>query len=129
MQAQAWVRRGDVWVVMYFDLDHFKAINDTHSRRGRRRGPEDRRAAAPRVLLWEVDVKIRLHGDEFAVIAQVTDEAGAHTLAWRLHDSVCLPMEVGPDTLSVGASIGVAFVRGDGGTDADHPGGGCSDVP
>ena len=113
VQAQAWVRRGDVWVVMYFDLDHFKAINDKYSHTV---GDEVLKIVAQRLreLLREVDVKIRLHGDEFAVIAQVTDEAGAHTLAWRLHDSICLPMEVGPDTLSVGASIGVAFVRGDG---------------
>ena len=113
VQAQAWVRRGDVWVVMYFDLDHFKAINDNYSHTV---GDEVLKIVAQRLreLLREVDVKIRLHGDEFAVIAQVTDEAGAHTLAWRLHDSICLPMEVGPDTLSVGASIGVAFVRGDG---------------
>ncbi|MEZ0492440.1 putative bifunctional diguanylate cyclase/phosphodiesterase [Kineococcus sp. TBRC 1896] len=106
--------------LLFVDLDHFKAVNDTH---GHAAGDELLRVVSARMAgcLRGGDVLARLGGDEFVVVVeQVEDEGGLVDLGTRLIDSVCAPVELsGRRTgvrVRVGASVGVAV----------SPVGGCS---
>ncbi|MGO4839415.1 GGDEF domain-containing protein, partial [Rhizobiaceae sp. 2RAB30] len=101
------------------DLDHFKAINDSHGH-----------AAGDIVLaktvgacvdrLRETDISGRLGGEEFAFVLPHTERAKALNVAEQLQRTVArLPIPAGGRTLNVTASFGVAAV--DAGTrDVDH---------
>ncbi|MEW9264012.1 EAL domain-containing protein [Kineococcus endophyticus] len=106
--------------LLFVDLDHFKAVNDTH---GHAAGDELLRVVSARMAgcLRGGDVVARLGGDEFVVVVeQVEDEGGLVDLGTRLIDAVCTPVELsGRHTgvrVRVGASVGVAI----------SPVGGCS---
>ena len=70
-----------------FDIDYFKAINDTY---GHAAGDQALRrfAAACQEMLRETDYFGRLGGDEFAAILPETDSAGAAILAERMRKRV-----------------------------------------
>lgn len=94
--------------VLYFDLDHFKDVNDTL---GRPAGDRLLVTVAERCLsiVRESDTVGRTGGDEFAVI--VTDYAGAEdlsTLASRLLSAIREPVTLGERDVHVTASIGIA---------------------
>jgi len=58
------------------------------------------------------DAAVRLGGDEFGVLlTDVADEAMATVLAWRLHATLCEPVELDDRTVGVGASIGLFAIR------------------
>lgn len=94
--------------VLYLDVDHFKGVND------------DRGHAAGDALLVELaacllaevrddDQVFRIGGDEFAVLARVTDAADAQRLGERLLSRA--------QALGTSLSVGVALAR-DGESDA-----------
>lgn len=93
-------------VVLFVDLDYFKAINDQH---GHAAGDAVLVEVASRLrsALRPTDHVARLGGDEFAaIISDVTDQA-ANDIAGRLLAAVCEPL---PDHLvarAVSASIGM----------------------
>ncbi|MEP9375723.1 diguanylate cyclase [Aquabacter sp. CN5-332] len=106
-------RHGDLFALLYLDIDGFKQVNDTH---GHAVGDKLLCAIAQRLRgsLRNEDVTARLSGDEFAVImAPVTDGETAQKQAERLCALLCEPyaLAVGADTVNVvvGASIGVAL--------------------
>lgn len=102
-------RYGAPFALMFMDLDHFKAINDTH---GHPMG--DR-------LLIEVANRLRsvtpasaflarLGGDEFAIlIPKSVSIEDIEALAKRLLKSITRTFEIDNQQMSVGISIGVAI--------------------
>jgi len=95
--------------LLLIDLDHFKAINDTH---GHGAGDRAIRAAVRACLaaLRSIDRMGRLGGEEFAVLLPETGPEGAIVVAERLRaaiETVSIDIESGR-TLSITASVGVA---------------------
>jgi diguanylate cyclase (GGDEF)-like protein len=105
--------------VLYMDLDHFKAVNDTL---GHPFGDRLLIMASERLCacLGEHDHVARLGGDEFAVIMNSDpspDEAAA--FATRVIDAVSQPYEIDGQQAVIGVSIGIAMAPMDG-EDADR---------
>jgi diguanylate cyclase (GGDEF)-like protein len=103
-------RYGGAAVLMFVDLDGFKAVNDAH---GHAAGDALLRAVA-RELSADVrasDVVARLGGDEFGVFLWNVDEAEAEAKARAVEALIESPrVPHGAATLSVGASAGIAPV-------------------
>lgn len=113
-KAEAALNRGEIAAVLYIDLDHFKAVNDTL---GHAVGDEVIKQASAR--LWgatrETDVLARLGGDEFALLLRPIDGAdSAARVADRIIRSISAPMLIGGQHIEIGASIGIAVGPGDG---------------
>lgn len=89
--------------VVYFDLDHFKLLNDTH---GHAIGDAALRVVAEVAgrEVREGDLLARLGGEEFVVVAPGTDRAKAEQLAERLRHRL-------PDALAsaVGERLTASF--------------------
>ncbi|WP_224704101.1 putative bifunctional diguanylate cyclase/phosphodiesterase [Devosia aquimaris] len=106
--------RGEMAAVLYIDLDHFKAVNDTL---GHAVGDEVIKQASAR--LWgatrETDVLARLGGDEFALLMrEIEDASAAAKVADRIIRAISAPMNIGGQQIEIGASIGIAVGPGDG---------------
>jgi diguanylate cyclase (GGDEF)-like protein/PAS domain S-box-containing protein len=97
-------RSGARVVVLYGDIDDFKAINDTL---GHTRGDDVLKALAEalRVTFRETDLIARLGGDEFCVVAESPSEPAA--LVRRLDEAIAAAgEELGlPVTLSYGTVV------------------------
>lgn len=99
--------------VLFFDIDHFKSVNDTH---GHAVGDEVLRIFAYRLKdsLRSIDLVARLGGEEFvAVLPDITDDV-AMLIAERLRREIAeKPFKCNtPDgQLSVTTSIGGTIVR------------------
>lgn len=107
-------RFGRPLVMLMFDLDHFKKVNDTH---GHLTGDEVLRVFALRCRadLRQSDIFARLGGEEFAALLVETDEERAAEVAERIRRLASdkpVPTESGP--LIVTASIGIAGLRDEG---------------
>lgn len=103
------LRYGKPFSLMMLDVDHFKAVNDTH---GHKSGDLvlQRLARVMESTLREVDVVGRLGGEEFAVILPETTAEKAHEAADRLRAIVAetdIPVDEGAP-LRVTVSIGIA---------------------
>lgn len=106
--ARAAARSGKLALLM-FDLDEFKAINDTH---GHGVGDIVLAALGKRLpqRIRETDLIARLGGDEFALIIEdVESEAAVFGIAEKVVAAVEEPITVRKASLSVGASCGVAL--------------------
>jgi diguanylate cyclase (GGDEF)-like protein len=113
-QAIAQTDRAISAAVLFLDLDHFKAVNDTL---GHPVGDRLLCAVADRLdsCVRQVDTIARFGGDEFAVIQvgpeRVEDVA---VLAQRISDVLSAPYEVDGHQVIIGVSIGIALVPTDG---------------
>jgi diguanylate cyclase (GGDEF)-like protein/PAS domain S-box-containing protein len=99
----------DSLALLYIDLDHFKAVNDTY---GHPVGDQLLRQFAQRLhrLVRPTDAVARLGGDEFAVaLAGVRQRQNAEAVADKIVRAAQEPFEIGALLLRVGASVGVAF--------------------
>ena len=87
------------------DLDHFKAINDTHGHPG---GDEVLRITADRlrVALRPGDAAGRYGGEEFLLVLPGCDEAGMAEVAERIRASVGLAVDFRGAAIPVTASVG-----------------------
>jgi diguanylate cyclase (GGDEF)-like protein len=113
-EAVARARRGKVCAVLYLDLDHFKAVNDTL---GHPIGDALLCDVTTRLEaeLRESDTVARLGGDEFAIVQTSVDQPhDATALARRLIDVLGQPYQIDGHQVIIGTSIGIAVVPGDG---------------
>jgi diguanylate cyclase (GGDEF)-like protein len=113
-KMEAGLIRGEMAAVLYIDLDHFKAVNDTL---GHAVGDEVIKQASAR--LWgttrETDVLARLGGDEFALLMRPVGAVGdAAKVADRIIKAIGAPMFIGGQQIEIGASVGIAVGPGDG---------------
>lgn len=106
------VRRfGAVASVIMFDLDRFKAINDTY---GHSAGDEALRALARagRAALRQIDVLARLGGEEFVVLLPGTGLKAGLDVAEKLRRTLAATLvESGGNSFRVTASFGVDELR------------------
>ncbi len=100
--------------ILFVDLDRFKGINDSL---GHDFGDRLLRVVANRMqnLVPESGTVARLGGDEFVVVIEdVEDPSQMGHFALSLVEAVETPIALGPETLRVSCSIGVAFYPEDG---------------
>jgi diguanylate cyclase (GGDEF)-like protein/PAS domain S-box-containing protein len=98
-------------VLMYFDIDRFKLINDTF---GHDAGDLAIRTFAERVrsTLRESDFVARLGGDEFVLIVEnLASSAEAAGVAGKLIAAMEEPFDLGGRTHQVSTSIGIAILE------------------
>jgi diguanylate cyclase (GGDEF)-like protein len=99
-------------VVMFFDLDGFKAVNDTY---GHATGDLVLQEVARRVQdkLRAEDTLARIGGDEFVVLLEeVGSREGALRVAQLALDQIRSITEAGGHPVSISASIGISSARG-----------------
>jgi len=107
-------RKGGHIGVQLVDLDGFREINDSF---GQEAGDLLLQAAAKRIkeCLRESDTVARLANDRFGVILSVLEGAkGAREAAQRILAALCRPIYLAGDEISLGGSIGIALLPGDG---------------
>ena len=109
-EAMARARRNEkLLALMFLDLDNFKRINDSL---GHDVGDALLKEIATRLkdCVRETDSVSRLGGDEFTVILEgVNHVNNAIGIAQKLVHAVVQPVQVGPHTLHVSASIGITL--------------------
>ncbi|MCW2691498.1 MAG: hypothetical protein JWM67_102 [Mycobacterium sp.] len=104
-------RTGTSVVVVYGDLDGFKAVNDAY---GHRRGDALLKEVARRLELAvrAEDLVVRLGGDEFVILAEgVTGMEQVQELTDRIVESIAEPVRLDRAVVSVGISLGAVITR------------------
>ncbi|RKS75548.1 diguanylate cyclase (GGDEF)-like protein [Motilibacter peucedani] len=103
-------------LVLYLDLDGFKAVNDEY---GHSAGDAVLGAVAERLRagVRPHDLVARMGGDEFVVLCEDLDPTDVDGLVERLRRSVSEPVLLGGVPVRVGVSIGTA---GGVGSDGEH---------
>lgn len=102
-------RHGSLLALMYFDIDKFKLINDTH---GHAIGDAMITMFAQRVkgIIREIDVLGRLGGDEFALIVEdLSSVHAAEIVADKIIEAMRPTFQVDELALQISTSIGIAF--------------------
>jgi diguanylate cyclase (GGDEF)-like protein len=101
-------RSGSPLAIVLSDLDDFKQVNDRY---GHEAGDKSLVAFADilRAAVRDVDLPVRLGGEEFAVLLPDTDLAGGANLAERIRSALAAAeIESGTDRIHVTASFGVS---------------------
>ena len=101
-------RGGKPFAVLYFDVDHFKDVNDTL---GHSIGDALLQQVAGRVAkaVRATDLVARIGGDEFAILqSDVEDLAAAGTLAHKIGLLLAEPYLIEGNQVHVSGSIGIA---------------------
>ena len=99
--------RGTDVALLFIDLDHFKAVNDTH---GHAVGDEVLQHTA-RLLTSAtraVDTVARLGGDEFVILCEDTNPVSASIITERILEAFSRQVTLDRHQLQISASIGVA---------------------
>ncbi len=107
-------RSGALLALLFFDLDRFKTINDSH---GHEAGDEVLQAVAQRLtaLVRDADTVARFGGDEFIILMEdVAETADVERLAGKVLVGLAQPLTVGDQTLTVTTSIGISIFPRDG---------------
>ncbi len=105
---------GGTFGLIYFDLDGFKQVNDTH---GHRVGDEYLQQVARRIKaqLRSQDKLARLGGDEFAILVPlVRNRSDLAEIIARLQASLLEPIVIEGNALHSSASFGLAVYPQDG---------------
>ncbi len=95
--------------VLFIDLDHFKAVNDTY---GHEYGDQVLIHAAQRIQshLRQTDLLARLGGDEFIIALEMISSADKILeIAKGLIHSLSMPYHIKEQQLIIGASIGISL--------------------
>ena len=112
--ARSAARTGAPPMLLFLDLDNFKAIND---RFGHSAGDSLLMTVSERLLslVRASDTVARLGGDEFVILAEDLEEpmTAARSLAERIHQSMRAPVPVGGRELHTSVSIGITEVAPD----------------
>jgi diguanylate cyclase len=101
-------RGGNQFSVLYFDLDHFKEVNDSL---GHAAGDTLLREIADRLrkVVRETDLLARFGGDEFAILnTNAPTPLASGTLAAAVAKAVATPFTINGTEVRVTASIGIA---------------------
>jgi diguanylate cyclase (GGDEF)-like protein len=109
--------RGERVAVLFLDLDHFKAVNDSL---GHAEGDRLLESVARRLLQATrgCDTVARLGGDEFAILLEgMAREMDAPVVIERLKAALRRPVILQGREVIIGASIGVAYVEAGEGVD------------
>ncbi|MFK2902540.1 PAS domain-containing protein [Dyella ginsengisoli] len=95
-----------MFAVLVLDLDGFKAVNDTL---GHHAGDQLLQQVARRLesCVRAIDLVARMSGDEFNVLLESVDHAGATDRAHQIAAALATPYQIGTHTVSCPASIGV----------------------
>ncbi|MEF3081351.1 diguanylate cyclase [Luteimonas sp. SMYT11W] len=95
-----------MFAVLMLDLDGFKAVNDTH---GHHIGDQLLQQVARRLesCVRAVDLVARMSGDEFIVLLESVDPAGAAERARQIASALALPYTIGATAVHSSASIGL----------------------
>ena len=111
-------RNNEKLSVLFFDLDHFKKINDSL---GHSIGDQLLKDVSRRIMtiVREEDTVSRLGGDEFIVILPRTDADGAAIVAEKLIKVISAPYQIQAQELLTTLSVGIA-VYPDDGTDMEE---------
>jgi diguanylate cyclase (GGDEF)-like protein len=110
-------RTGTEVLVIFLDLDHFKAINDTM---GHAAGDRVLSEVALRIAgcVRRCDAASRVGGDEFVLVCATADAAAdTADIRSRLARAIAAPIDVNGTPVSIGASIGISSFPADG----SHP--------
>jgi diguanylate cyclase (GGDEF)-like protein/PAS domain S-box-containing protein len=110
LHACARARRSQPYevIVLFIDLNEFKAINDTY---GHASGDMTLTAVAERLLqvARSTDVVARIGGDEFTMLIQGSPASRIDRLVQRIHQSLSRPVQLPcGDQIRISASIGVS---------------------
>ena len=97
-------------VVVFIDLDWFKAIND---RLGHHAGDQLLLHVAGRLRMTvrRGDVAARIGGDEFVVVGEADDPQDAERFGQRVLEAVCGALRLEGEEVEVAASVGVTYVE------------------
>ena len=95
-----------MFAVLLLDLDRFKAVNDTL---GHHVGDQLLQQVARRLesCVRAIDLVARMSGDEFNVLLECVDPAGATDRARQIAAALAAPYRIDTHTVTCGASIGV----------------------
>lgn len=104
---------GQLFAIVFLDLDRFKNINDSM---GHQHGDRLLKIIAERfkTLLKQVDVVARLGGDEFIFMILAPSQTDLQATARYILDIIKVPCHVGGRDLSVSGSLGIALYPQDG---------------
>ena len=96
--------------LLFFDVDHFKAVNDQH---GHAAGDQLLVELAGRLkaVSGPGDVVARLGGDEFVLLTPGTDAEGLEALARRVGRGMRVPVCTAAGELAIGVSVGSSIGR------------------
>lgn len=99
-------REGETACAIMFDIDHFKAVNDTY---GHDAGDEVIKYVAA-LASMEDGIPGRLGGEEFALIVQSRSLLGAARTANRIREEIeATPVEFGGHVINITSSFGVSI--------------------
>ncbi|MFK5893353.1 MAG: EAL domain-containing protein, partial [Pseudomonadota bacterium] len=107
-------REKNNFALLFIDLDQFKQVNDTL---GHSKGDQLLIEIADRLkhCTRKSDIVSRIGGDEFTVILpNLHSNESAALIAQKIITAVAKPVQVGKNTIHVGASIGISIYPQDG---------------
>ncbi|MEW6694397.1 Cyclic di-GMP phosphodiesterase Gmr [Tepidimonas thermarum] len=108
-------RSGEVFALLFLDLDRFKSINDSL---GHLFGDQVLIEVAKRLqrCLRQTDTLARLGGDEFVIHLHGADRTAAEKTAQRIIDAITRPVSINEMQFTLSCSIGIALYPQDGKT-------------
>lgn len=108
------MRSNQYAAVLFFDLDRFKPINDSHGHDVGDAVLQDVAARLSKRLRAE-DIVVRLGGDEFVILLQdIKETVYASDVARQMLVKIMAPYQIGELTLSLSASVGISIFPDDG---------------
>lgn len=105
MENRDWIVSEGKYDVIFLDMNNFKEINDAH---GHDIGDQVLRICAKRMRnsTHETDMIFRFGGDEFVIIAQLTESSNVQKMIKRIRDNFTEPIALNHLYLKISVAIG-----------------------